>query len=466
MEKRAINILMLSVFMLLAVMLMPVRVSAETETDTAPTVMYKLINHDCIKLKWDEVAGADGYYIYRTDTGTGKTVKYKSIVKGTDVTIKNLSAETEYIFYVEPISGKNGKMTVGQMSAGTKLTTPLEWYYSVTSNSKGHILENPNIIFRYHYNDTSEEIIDSSELVKSINTLISDCCTKLDDELSEEFFGETKTEHISRVKNSCWIIEKAQTEDYVYFDLFFEDPLQDNEILHFIIQTQNNVRDVKFFPARDFNNQKELFLKGKNFRTEVHYFNSEYKDDVYSVFYINTDSKNFKIIFDKDNYLFTNLVSNNNYIYFIAEPVNLQFNKTKCILYCYDCDDNSISELCKFSPIEDIKFSDHYKISIDLISCNIDYCSYHVSFINSDKNIKHSFYSLSLVENSFKSEPEFIKSINLYSIEHIVSYNNSIYFEGKEQDTIQPQKTKSYYYCLDTESKRLIKSNKPFEWYY
>ena len=77
MEKRAINILMLSVFMLLAVMLMPVRVSAETETDTAPTVMYKLINHDCIKLKWEEVTGADGYYIYRTDTGTGKTVKYK-----------------------------------------------------------------------------------------------------------------------------------------------------------------------------------------------------------------------------------------------------------------------------------------------------------------------------------------------------------------------------------------------------
>ena len=128
MEKRAINILLLSVLMSLAVLLMPVGVSAETETDTAPTVMYKLINHDCIKLKWDEVAGADGYYIYRTDTGTGKTVKYKSIVIGTDVTIKNLSAETEYIFYVEPMTGKNGKMTVGQRSVGTKLTTPKEWY--------------------------------------------------------------------------------------------------------------------------------------------------------------------------------------------------------------------------------------------------------------------------------------------------------------------------------------------------
>ncbi|MCR5166734.1 MAG: fibronectin type III domain-containing protein, partial [Oscillospiraceae bacterium] len=91
--------------------------------------MYKLINHDCIKLKWDEVTGADGYYIYRTDTGTGKTVKYKSIVKGTDVTIKNLSPETEYIFYVEPMTGKNGKTTVGQRSVGTKLTTPKEWYY-------------------------------------------------------------------------------------------------------------------------------------------------------------------------------------------------------------------------------------------------------------------------------------------------------------------------------------------------
>lgn len=120
----------------LLICLFPMLASAE-EVLKVPTVQYKLINHDEIALRWTEVEGADGYCIYRTDTETGKTVKYKNTVKGTTVEVKGLKAETEYIFQVAAVSESNEQTSIGRKSRGTNLTTPKEWYCNYYERTVG-----------------------------------------------------------------------------------------------------------------------------------------------------------------------------------------------------------------------------------------------------------------------------------------------------------------------------------------
>lgn len=117
--------------MIIMVVVFPVCAGA-AGTLKAPTVQFKLIDYDQIALRWSKVEGADYYYIYRTDVETGKTVKYKKSVEGTNTKISGLKAETDYIFRVVAVSEKDGQITVGKKSKGTNVTTPNEWYYSHT----------------------------------------------------------------------------------------------------------------------------------------------------------------------------------------------------------------------------------------------------------------------------------------------------------------------------------------------
>lgn len=112
-------------------------VTAFAEELKAPVVQFKLVNHDEIALRWSEVRGADYYRVYRTDAATGKTVKYKT-TKETEVNIKNLTAETDYIFKVAAVREKDGEIIAEVKSRGTHVTTPKEWYYSYSAASNGH----------------------------------------------------------------------------------------------------------------------------------------------------------------------------------------------------------------------------------------------------------------------------------------------------------------------------------------
>lgn len=133
MLKKVITLL-ISLFVL--ILACPIKVKAEELK--APVVQFKLVNHDEIALRWNEIEGVDYYRIYRTDVGTGKTVRYKNPIKKTEVTVKGLSAETEYIFNVAAVSEKDDEVIVEAKSRGTYVTTPKEWYYSYSATSNEH----------------------------------------------------------------------------------------------------------------------------------------------------------------------------------------------------------------------------------------------------------------------------------------------------------------------------------------
>ena len=131
--KRAVSVFFAVIFAVCVL-----SVAAFAEELKAPVVQFKLINHDKIALRWNEVEGADYYRIYRTDVETGKTVKYKNSTKKTEVNIKGVTAETDYIFKVEAVSEKDGEIIAEVKSRGTHVTTPKEWYYSYSATSNGH----------------------------------------------------------------------------------------------------------------------------------------------------------------------------------------------------------------------------------------------------------------------------------------------------------------------------------------
>lgn len=83
-----------------------------------------------IKLTWDKVEGATNYNIYRATKDGGKYKKVGSTKKNT-LTIKDLTAETDYYFYV-----RANKVKVGDKKLNsTKLSTPNDIYVYITPNS-------------------------------------------------------------------------------------------------------------------------------------------------------------------------------------------------------------------------------------------------------------------------------------------------------------------------------------------
>ena len=98
--------------------------SASAEDLKAPTVQYKILNHDKVSLKWSKVEGAESYYIYKHDDKTGEYIK-KFEVKSNKVTLKNLSPDTEYSYSVAAVKGGEKSKSSNKVT----FTTPSEWYY-------------------------------------------------------------------------------------------------------------------------------------------------------------------------------------------------------------------------------------------------------------------------------------------------------------------------------------------------
>ena len=98
---------------------------ASAEEIKAPTIQYKILNHDNVSLKWSKVEGAESYYIYKRDDKTGKYIK-KFEVRSNAVTLKNLSPDTEYSYSVAAVKGGEKSKSSNKVT----FTTPSEWYYS------------------------------------------------------------------------------------------------------------------------------------------------------------------------------------------------------------------------------------------------------------------------------------------------------------------------------------------------
>lgn len=164
--RKCVAMLLAAVFMILAFPL-----SAGAEELKAPVVQFKLINHDEIALRWSKIEGADYYRIYRTDVATGKMVKYKNPIKKTEVNIKGLTAETEYIFKVAAVSEKDGEIVTEVKSKGTHVTTPKEWYYKYGTIKETRERRAEKGYFRENYSGTVQEKLK----IKNIGTIIAYC---------------------------------------------------------------------------------------------------------------------------------------------------------------------------------------------------------------------------------------------------------------------------------------------------
>lgn len=86
--------------------------TAETEEEPdaldAPTnLKASVVDSDTIKLTWDSVDGADGYYVYRTTYKNGSMNQVKKITSGstTSWTNNNLTPETTYYYIVTAYAG-------------------------------------------------------------------------------------------------------------------------------------------------------------------------------------------------------------------------------------------------------------------------------------------------------------------------------------------------------------------------
>lgn len=74
----------------------------------APEEIATSATKTSIKLKWEEVAGADAYRVYKYDASEKKYVKYKT-VSAPKCTIKELLSGTKYKFKIAAVIKKNGK---------------------------------------------------------------------------------------------------------------------------------------------------------------------------------------------------------------------------------------------------------------------------------------------------------------------------------------------------------------------
>lgn len=123
--------------------------SAGAEEIKAPTVQYKILNHDKVSLKWSKVEGAESYCIYKRDDNTGKYVK-KFEVKSNKITLKNLSPDTEYSYSVAAVKGGEKSKSSNKVT----FTTPSEWYYF---REREGLYGYSNHGYREHYDGSGRE---------------------------------------------------------------------------------------------------------------------------------------------------------------------------------------------------------------------------------------------------------------------------------------------------------------------
>ena len=141
--------------------ILPMDVNAETMSLKTPSVQYKLINHDEVKLRWNKVDSADKYYIYRYDFDKMKYIKAGE-VRTTQCRITGLEPTTKYKYAVVAVK-IDGEEEIHSNVRSTEFTTPEEWYYYIDSSETNRdIMYNSTdqYMYRKHFDGTGEEKFD------------------------------------------------------------------------------------------------------------------------------------------------------------------------------------------------------------------------------------------------------------------------------------------------------------------
>ncbi|MCR5806249.1 MAG: fibronectin type III domain-containing protein [Oscillospiraceae bacterium] len=415
--------------------------------------MYTLINHDCIRLKWDEVTGADGYYIYRTDTGTGETVKYKKLVTDTEFTVKGLEADTDYIFRVAAVSG--GK--VGKKSAKVSLTTPCEWYYKTQGYNSGKWKNiKATVVLRSHLNGEDEEIFDISSFISKFRSKIkypynNEYSLHLYQNNGYVCFEITHFRGSHDVTDYLWRMDN-DGENLIYIG---QSEYQNCSFINDKVYCVKN-GDIYSLAGDEFGWQ-ELSGYADNYDTLTDEYIKDMFDDLDSTIYFNLSDDKEENCFKEDKKVFSKPVTDGKYLYFTSEPLYNITDERDTIIYRTDLSGNNIEKIQKISYNKNIDYAYPNIGSILMFGCDGDYAYYYIS-VKLEKET-YIFYRISLTEKN--SSPEIIARTK-YSPDKCEIINGYIYFTyygGTDPSSWQ-------YFCINIDNSETTTQDTPFEWYY
>lgn len=131
-------------------------ISAKTASP-APKLSVSSTEPNSVSLKWNKVAGAVSYRVFKYDKKTGKFVKYAD-TKDAKLTVTDLNPSTEYQFKVAAITKVDGKSKVQKASSAVSATT-----------------KSAPIVFYGHGDDVVSDVDVPAGLYKVICSSYADC---------------------------------------------------------------------------------------------------------------------------------------------------------------------------------------------------------------------------------------------------------------------------------------------------
>lgn len=308
--------------------------SAGAEEIKAPTVQYKILNHDKVSLKWSKVEGAEKYYIYKRDDKTGKYIK-KFEVKSNKVTLKNLSPDTEYSYSVAAVKGGEKSKSSNKVT----FTTPVEWYLDKVEIEDDETYTTRRQLVRHHYDGSNKEPFEINGywyIDDKVKLYIDDWiyfCQYTNPYAERDYTcgGYTEDDLLSlyRIKNDGTEAEEIfplklyysynmfikHYEDYVVFAVNQHDgheiyksglyiySINDNKVTPVIESLNMNIENIDCYNGR-------LYFRKDNLKWHT-YFDDENLGDPYYYQYTVTSSKNCSVNLDgtdlKDDNLFKNI---------------------------------------------------------------------------------------------------------------------------------------------------------------
>ena len=427
--KRILAVIFSMIFIIMA---FPAGVNAE-EALKAPTVQYKILNHDKVSLRWNKIDGAESYYIYKRNDETGKYIK-KYEVTSNAVTLKKLSPDTEYSYAV--VAVKDGVQS--KSSNKVTFTTPSEWYYFYKTGY------NEDHGYRQHYDGSGKE---ESDIAYNIT------------------YGV-------RIYHHGWIY---------YTDIANErDRLADDYTSSALYRVKNDgtektflsfINDGQWVSEKIEINNGSVFILSQVYAPLELYFGDEYDVCIYPV----DECELFRLDLDNSEAERKDLYSAHNvYDYgtiYISKYI-ADFIVTDDSIYYIEFTGAEVDSMYKSDTGEWDQCYKLYKMNIDGTAvkyiADIDNCSDLLAMYNNyiyytTKNDEHSINRLSL--NSGVSEQIFYCSDKKISDGGIEFINGYFYIKARNFN-YDIRDYEYSYYRVKADGTGLTKSDKPFEWKY
>ena len=400
--KRAVTIILAAFLM---ICLFPMSASAE-EALKAPTVQYKLINHDEIALRWTEVEGADGYCVYRTDVETGKTVRYTEYIRNTTYDITGLKASTDYIFKVAAVSENDGQITFGKKSKGTALTTPDEWYYFQRLEYDSSKRKYKTVIECRHYNKTGMKIYNWHPLQNQFHKDNPNCKMEWNKIFQDhgyvyfELGGMYGSPHSSayylhRIKNDGSDLNKITG---IFSNSEKKYDIVTNGKNEYVYDFDNAIAKNLTGDWAEYDYVKEQFNNYKTNPNDSWIVNYAYSSAHVRCYDGNSGVDNNCILIEEDCY-FSGPAYDGKYVYFMSHPLYNITDKTASVVYRCNPDGSDLQSIMCIPKDMSFIYGDPNNGSIDLFYCDGEYlynCVYGRMVSEENKDNYYTFYRIRL----------------------------------------------------------------------